>query len=67
MADRLQSAEQLIQQLTPDELSKFATWFADFQDSLWEKQIERDSKSGRLDVLTEKADREIDAGRFRKL
>jgi hypothetical protein len=67
MTERVKTAEQLIEQLSEEELSQFATWFADHQDALWEKQIERDANAGRLDALVEKADREIDARHFREI
>ena len=67
MTERLKTAEDLIEQFSPEELSQFATWFADFQDGIWEKQIERDAKAGRLQGLADAADREVDAGRFRSL
>ncbi|MFI5385278.1 MAG: hypothetical protein ACHQ50_04070 [Fimbriimonadales bacterium] len=62
MSDRVQSAEKLIEQFSPDELNRFSTWFADFQDRLWERRIERDANAGRLDKLIEKAHKDFDAG-----
>lgn len=67
MTERLKTAEGLIRQFSPEELSQFSNWFADYQDRLWEKQIERDSKAGGLDHLIEQANRDIDAGRVREI
>lgn len=62
MADRVQSVEKMIEQFSPEELSRFAVWFADFRDGIWERQIERDSNAGRLDKLIEKAHKDFGAG-----
>lgn len=67
MTDRLKTAEGLVRKLTPEELVQFTTWFAEFQSGIWEKQIENDSNSGRLDGLIEKANRGIDAGQATNL
>ncbi len=67
MTDRVQNAERLIEQFSAEELSNFASWFANFQDNRWEKQIERDSKAGKLDTLIDKAHRDFDAGHAKEL
>ena len=67
MSSRLISAERLVEQFSADELSQFATWFANFQDRLWELQIERDSLSGRLDKLIDRAHADFDAGRSKEV
>jgi len=67
MSDRVQSAERIVEELSPEELNQFSVWFADFQDRLWEQQIESDSTSGKLDSLAAKAMRDFDAGLVRKI
>jgi len=67
MSSRIQAAEKLIRELSPEELSQFARWFADFQDRLWERQIAKDSKAGRLDPLIEKARKDFEAGLAKEL
>ena len=54
-------------QLPSPELVQFAAWFEEFQADLWDKQIEQDALSGRLDALAEQANREFEAGRCRPL
>jgi len=66
MSDRLLDAERLVEQFSTEELGSFAIWFADFQDQLWERQIERDSVSGRLDRLIEQANRDFEKGLARE-
>jgi len=67
MSDRLLSVEKAVQEFSPEELGQFAVWFADFQDQMWERQIERDSEHGRLDHLVEKARRDFAAGLGKEL
>lgn len=67
MSERVQTAEQLIENFSPEELSQFASWFANYQDALWERQIEQDSLSGKLDHLIEKAHRDFEAGRVKEI
>jgi hypothetical protein len=47
----LEEIEQRIRKLPPDELAKFRAWFIEFDHLLWDRQIEADSKSGKLDEL----------------
>ena len=61
----LQELEHAVTMLPTPELSEFAAWFEEYQTDLWDKQIEQDALSGRLDALAAQADREWDAGRCR--
>lgn len=51
----LPKIEKVISNLTPEELSQFRAWFEEFYAVTWDKQIEEDVKSGRLDAIAEKA------------
>jgi hypothetical protein len=64
---KLEKIEQEIATLGKDDLSKLADWLAEYQASLWDKQIEEDAKAGRLDKLIENAKKEIAAGKVRSL
>jgi hypothetical protein len=44
-----------IEQLSPEEMAKFRAWFEELQERLWDEQIERDEKAGKLDRLAEEA------------
>jgi hypothetical protein len=59
--------EQAIQQLSPEELTKLRTWFAEFEATTWDKQIERDVAAGRLDALADEALADLKAGRVKDL
>ena len=49
------------------ELRQFAAWFAEFEQQVWDRQMEEDSNSGRLDFLHEEAQRERAEGSLRDL
>lgn len=59
--------ESAVSELPPEELRQFRAWFADFDAELWERQIEEDVSSGRLDTLVEEARAEHQRGRTRPL
>jgi hypothetical protein len=54
--------KQAIKKLSIQDLSRFRAWFDEFCAELWDKQIERDAKSGRLDQFLAKATEEHNAG-----
>jgi hypothetical protein len=43
--------EQAIMELSREELARFREWFEEYCAEVWDKQIETDAKSGRLDKL----------------
>jgi hypothetical protein len=55
--------EDAIASLPPTEIAKLAKWFEEFQTQIWDQQIERDLKSGRLDPLLEEAKQDLESGR----
>ena len=52
--------------LSVSERADLAKWLADFDDD-WDRQIEADALSGKLDRLFDKADRDFEAGRCKPL
>ena len=62
---KLEKIEQEISSLNPSDVHKLADWLAAYQADLWDKQIEGDAKSGRLDKFVETAKAEIASGKFR--
>jgi hypothetical protein len=63
----IKEIELAIAQLKPTELSEFATWFEEFWAQVWDKQIEQDIKSGRLDGMIQQVEQEFAAGRCKPL
>ena len=60
---RVEQLEQQIQQLDPQEFTQFRDWFLEFESDAWDREIERDSKAGKLDALARKALEDHAAGR----
>ena len=63
----VQELEKAVTQLPTPDLAQFAAWFEEYQADLWDKQIEQDVLSGRLDALADQANHEFEAGRCRPL
>jgi hypothetical protein len=63
-ADKLEKA---VTELPPEELAKFTEWFEEFLADHWDRQIEGDAASGKLDHLAKKADEDFEAGRCTEL
>ena len=60
---KLEAIEKKVSGLSPEELSKFRRWFAEFDAAAWDRQIERDVKAGKLDAFRDEALRELAAGK----
>ena len=50
--------KQAIRELSPEELMRFHAWFEEYCAEVWDKQIETDVKSGRLDKLIAETEEE---------
>ena len=59
--------EQEIQQLSREELAAFREWFVRYDSEEWDRQIEDDALSGRLDALASEALTAHEAGKTREL
>ncbi len=44
-----------VKNLSGKDLAEFRDWFLDYEAKQWDKQIEADSKSGKLDSLAQSA------------
>ena len=51
----VKSIEKAVEALPPSELAEFRLWFAEFDAAAWDKQIEQDAASGKLDDLASEA------------
>jgi hypothetical protein len=56
-----------IEQLPADQVARIRAWLADYAERLWDEQIERDERDGRLDALIDRALAEHRAERTRPL
>jgi hypothetical protein len=55
----IREIEEAVRRLSPGEVVEFGRWFAEFEAAIWDKQIEDDSKAGRLDHLVREARDEL--------
>lgn len=63
----LEQLEMQVQQLSPVEFAKFREWFHEYEWQAWDRQIEQDSRSGKLKALAEKALADHAAGLTKQL
>jgi hypothetical protein len=54
--DRVEEIESAIDALAPDEFRRIAQWFHTRDHEQWDRQIDADSQSGKLDFLFDEAD-----------
>jgi hypothetical protein len=63
----IKSIEKAVEALPPEELAEFRRWFAEFDAAAWDKQIDNDAASGKLDGLAAEALADYRAGNPREL
>jgi len=66
MTTRLE-VESAIKQLPESEVRNLAKWLQEYLDDAWDKQIESDVASGKLDRLIAQAETDIAANNVRDL
>jgi hypothetical protein len=59
--------ESAIKQLPEDEVRNLAKWLQEYLDEMWDRQIEADLASGKLDCLIAQAEEGIAANNVRDL
>ena len=59
--------EQAVTQLSEQDFARFRDWFEEYEAKLWDEQIERDAKAGKLDKIAEQALKDYRAGKAREL
>jgi hypothetical protein len=64
---RVQALEQEIETLSPEELVELRTWLDERDAEAWDREIERDAASGKLDELFEKSMADHRAGKSREI
>jgi len=63
----VKSIERAVESLPTLELAEFRQWFAEFDGNAWDRQIEQDAASGKLDLLAAEALADYGAGSARQL
>lgn len=51
----VKSIEKAVESLPPQELAEFRHWFAEFDGLEWDRQMEKDAASGKLDQFASEA------------
>jgi hypothetical protein len=64
---RVQALEQEIERLSPEELAELRVWLDEREAEAWDREIERDAASGKLDKLFEKSMADHCAGKSREI
>jgi hypothetical protein len=59
----VESLQEQVQALSPDELAQFRSWFLDLDWADWDVKLDNDVRAGRLDALAEQALHEHAAGK----
>jgi hypothetical protein len=60
----LTEIKSAVRQLPPKDLAELAAFILEQDNAAWDKQIEQDAASGKLDFLFEEAERERAAGKL---
>ena len=63
---KVESIEQEVANLPPEELSEFRRWFAEFDATVWDIQLETDAAEGKLDSLAEEVLAEYRTGKAKE-
>lgn len=61
----LAEIKNAVRELPPKELAELASFISQQDNAAWDKQMEQDAASGKLDFLFDEADRERAAGQLR--
>ena len=59
--------KQAVRNLSEKELEEFFEWLDEFHESQWDRQIEEDFRSGKLNYLVNQARKEFREGRCQEL
>ncbi|MBW4569884.1 MAG: hypothetical protein KME31_18225 [Tolypothrix carrinoi HA7290-LM1] len=63
----LPEIEAAIKQLPENDIRQLAAWLEDYLEQMWDRQIEADLTSGKLDKLIAKAEADIAANKVRDI
>ena len=64
---KVETLENEIAKLSPQELAVFREWFAKYDADAWDRQIESDVKAGKLDRLAAEALAAHDRGKTKSM
>ena len=64
---KIESIEQEVRNLSPSDLAAFRRWFLEFDAQVWDRQIEKDIREGKLDKFADEALAAHRAGKSKEL
>ena len=64
---KIENIEQEVRNLSPSELAAFRRWFLEFDAQVWDRQIEKDVREGKLDKFADEALAAHRAGKSKEL
>ena len=64
---RVEEIQSAIESLSSEEYAQLRQWFSEKDWERWDRQIEKDAESGKLDFLIEEALEEKQQGRLKEL
>lgn len=64
---KVQALEEEIEKLSPEELAELRVWIDEREAEAWDREIERDAASGKLDKLFERSVTDHRAGKSREI
>ncbi|MBK5260438.1 MAG: hypothetical protein JJE51_12675 [Thermoanaerobaculia bacterium] len=64
---KLEALEEEIKKLSPEELAKLRDWLLESDAQEWDRELERDAATGKLDKLFEKSVADHRAGKSREI
>ena len=63
----VEELEARVRSLTPERLAQFRDWFHEFENEMWDRQIEADAKAGKFASLIQNARKEFSQGKAREI
>lgn len=63
---KLEEIERAVEQLRPEKLAEFRSWFVQFEAVAFDSKIEHDIRAGKLDRIAAGALRALNEGRTRE-
>ena len=64
---KVETLEREVQDLSPEELAAFRSWFTEYDWQVWDRQLEADVAAGKLDRLAAEALAEHERGETTQL
>ena len=64
---KIKKIEEAVSHLDSKQLAQFRAWFNKFDAARWDRQLEEDARSGKLDRLASKSLEDLKKGKYKEL